>query len=94
MSLFENLFGGTPQSKLIQSVETRYESIVQNSIRRNPDPFFGAMQCYHEVLSSSDTLKREYTQKTEYSSLSRSEIHKVIDDIQHKMLKKYFENFN
>jgi hypothetical protein len=94
MGFFDNLFGGTPQSKLFQSVESRYERIVQDSMRRNPDPFLGAMQCYHDVLSASDILKREYSQKSEFSSLSKSEINKVIDDVQHKMLKKYFENFN
>ena len=94
MSLFENLFGGTQQSKLIQSVEIRYERIVQDSMHRNPDPFFGAMQCYHDVLNASDILKREYSQKSEFSGLAKSEINKVIDDVQQKMLKKYFENFN
>ncbi len=96
MGIFDNLFGQqrlTPLEKLKLETEKGFETIIQKSIRQNPDPMFGAMQSYHAVLEAGRTFKRDFVRLAQTGQLTEIEINNAVDEVQHKILKKYFENF-
>lgn len=95
MGIFDNLFGQnkfTPLEKLKMETEKGFEIIIQKSIRQNPDPLFGAMQSYHAVLEAGKTFKRDFVKLAVTGQLTETEIKNAIDEVQHKILKKYFQN--
>ena len=97
MGIFDNLFGQnklSPIEKLKLETEKGFETIIQKSMRDNPDPMFGAMQSYHAVLDAGRTFKRDFQALAKTSQLTETQINSVIDEVQHKILKKYFDNFN
>lgn len=97
MGLFDDLFGKkqlTPLEKLKIETEKGFEIIVQRSMRQNSDPIFGAMQCYHAVIDAGRAFKQDFTVLAQTGQLTESEINNAVDEVQHKILKKYFENFN
>jgi hypothetical protein len=96
MGIFDNLFGQrklSPLEKLKIETEKGFETIIQKSIRQNPDPMFGAMQSYHAVLEAGKTFKRDFVKLAMTGQLTEIEINNAIDEVQYKILKKYFENF-
>jgi hypothetical protein len=97
MGIFDNLFGQqrlTPMEKLKLETEKGFETIIQKSMRDNPDPMFGAMLAYHAVLDTGRAFKRDFIALTKTSQLTETQIDSVIDEVQDKILKKYFDNFN
>lgn len=96
MGIFDNLYGQrrlTPLEKLKIEIEKGFETIIQKSIQQIPDPMFGAMQSYHAVLEAGKTFKRDFVSLEETGQLTVIEIENAIDEVQYKILKKYFKNF-
>ena len=60
---------------------------------QNQDPMLGAMLCYNSVLKAGRIFKRDFIKLAEFSHFSELEINSVVDEVQNRILKKYFEDF-
>lgn len=82
---------------LKMETEKSFEVIVQESFDNNPlanDPLLGGMHTYHEILLAGTKFKKDFIVLTQNGQLTEKEVNDIIDEVQLKILKKYFENFD
>ena len=100
MGIFDKLFGKknlTPLEKLKLETEKGYERIVKESAKSNPfanDPILGGMHSYQAILAAGKTFKCDFIVLTQNTGLTESDINNAIDEVQYKILKKHFTNFD
>jgi hypothetical protein len=77
--------------------EKGFELIAKDSIQNNPlanDPLLGAMHRYQRIIETGQKFKKDFVILTKSGQLTEKEINELIDEVQHSLLKKYFENFD
>jgi hypothetical protein len=80
-------------AKIEKVIENELERVVIESIEENPDPMFGAIVTYSNVGEAGIRMKQKlYTRFGE--SIKKEILDKIVEKVQSRILKKYFENFD
>jgi hypothetical protein len=58
------------------------------------DPLLGGMLSYQRIIETGQKFKKDFVILTQSGQLTEKEINELIDEVQHSILKKYFENFD
>jgi hypothetical protein len=82
--------------KLEELVESKYESLVQEQLNHPSmsDEVLGGTLMYGVILNFGRNLKDNLGEVADQYDLAQSDIDDVIDKVEMKMLKKYFDNFD